>query len=639
MPRVELHGGSPLYLGQIFNSETDLLTELATLFTNAGQTVTDEIESNKRILIEGIDGSDRCWIEAKTVDNSGILDGKKLVLRGDLDGTGAILSPDNVVTFEFIDRATNRLWAVADEAAGAIAIAGFGTQINGYNFGFYERHTQDPYAWGVFSLENDWTKMFVAQGAYDSSNWFEIADYGYSSLLEGATYSSSPAQGVLDPAAISSSGASFTSTSASNNSYLANLGAEAAYDELEIAANSDGKTTYLELGDRYVLEGKTGGYISPGNNSPVPFYFRGKMRHVINGVAASPGGAIIEDLNGGVYLSCGNPPAQGIILVEPAISTAAALTPLFFNGGSDYLGEIFTTTQQLLEEISGHLNTAGWTIYDNISASSSFIAEGTTNDSTTGSEHKCWLEFKVTGDSYATDGKRLSVRGDLDNTQTSMSPDNLWLRFIEGAQNRYWLTLDHDSCIVTIKDFNGDNMLGIHGGFCDRTNKNNPFEWSVGYVDNLISQSYVAKNPLDSTQEWHEVKSSFANTTYTQNGVTGAFEGVLDRYTTALKAFQTYRNAGYPSLYAHNGSVNALDNKPVYGSYYYRVGNGDPQSYGSANYRFSLKRLGNIKYAAVGAASLPGGSIDTDINGLVYMSVGNNQIDGGLQAGQAMRVN
>ena len=634
MPRTALTGGAPLYQGQQFSSENELLNEVKNLFTTAGQVVTDEIATNRRILCEGNDNGDKCWIEFKVKDDPGILDGKKLVIRGDLDGTGSSVSDDDIYVAKFTDddSANNRLWLVADEGSFAIAIVGVGQVIVGYNGGFLKRHVAtDVFAWGLFSLDLDYSKFVLARGFHADDDWHKLSqDYSLNIA--------SPIQGLVDSAVICAGNLSNTSTSTGNSAYR-------FLDGGQVAVDNDPANNLIEFSERYFIEGRNSinfGYNSPGNNAPPELYFRGAMKFVTNGVAQAPGEAIVGNAQSGIVLSCGNLGVQGIVLVDSLLNSGTALTPQFLVGDSGFDGEIFTTEIGLLQTISSTLNAAGWTIYDDITASKIFVAEGTASNG-----DKCHLEFRTENDSYILDGRRLKIRGDLDNTKTEMSPDTLQLRFIEGAQNRLWLIYDNDSVVTVIKDFNGTEMMGIHGGFCDRVNPNNPFEWCVGYTDNSIQNSYVAKNPLDDTRIWDEVASSFVNTNYlsSSSNIAGTFEGVLDRYTVCLETDSYYRyksdsfgrprNAG---LYAYNGSVNGVDAQAVYGSYFYRLGAGNPNGYGSANYPFYFARLGNIKYLAVGAASLPGGSTGTDTSGFTYLSTGNNQINETSQAGQGVRV-
>lgn len=310
------------------------------------------------------------------------------------------------------------------------------------------------------------------------------------------------------------------------------------------------------------------------------------------------------------------------------------MTSYFINGGApNYTGHLFTTTSGLLSVLQSTFTSAGWTVFSSTSTSLVVTCHA-----------DCFISFdRVVWTGGPTNGYSMTIRG-LHSTNVYSPSDQInSLLYVEGSNNYLWGVIDEDSgCLCTT------DSVGVHFGYLDRPNPaSDRWGWMVGNlsIDMRYPNSYWAKSFFDSTN-WKSVGASFTTTasaTYTANIVqSGAFWGVIDRYTTAVSVQNTSTtttsnflgntvntNAGYG---AHNGQVNGVDSKPVVGEFYYVEGR-TPTSYGSAgspNGSLSIPLFfrGNVKHAVVGLASLPNKAQVVDTYGRRFISSGGIAVQG-----------
>lgn len=613
MPRISLHGGAPGYLGQQISDETSLLEQFKTSLTAAGWTIAnDDIAANKLLLMQGTTSNGHsCWLELTAVDNPGLLDGKILRLRGDLDGTGTDYG--GYSTAEFVAGVANYLWLVADEDAIAFSLWGFGGTATLLYGGFRERiDLNAPFAWGtgqgIWKLE----KHLIAKKAVNAAIWETLAD-GFSAsdsenILKKANSTGTYAT-FLDPAVVALPYNSSNNQQSQNAAYLHEQGAvNTATNKPEIAL----KVSAIEG------RGSETDYDSPGNGAPPVLFNQGFIKHLARGGAAYPSRVIFKDIYGGVYLTSGDNQLL-LVLVEPSLPTVSA-PPLAINGDTGaqtYPGVIFTTETELLTNLKNNFTAVAATVTDEITTNKRILVELTTANA-----HKAYVEFR-TFNGAGGNRKILAVRGDLDGTGSNLSPDTLQVSFTEGANNLYWQSGDFDSGGLAIAGF-GYEAFGFHYGFLDRYDLNNDKAWMVGYIDNLLANSYIATDRLG--QIWHEMAEHF-NDTFSSSltDASAPLEGVCDRHTVCFKPYNaprstSNRNAAYNFDY---GSVNGVDNKYITDEYYYRSNRSTSfNQFGSLNYPFDLDREGSVKWAAVGLASATAGTIDIKTNGEVYLSCG-----------------
>lgn len=156
---------------------SDLLPKLKQLLTSAGQTITDEIATNNRIIARGVDQGDFCYKIYSVELVSGIE--YKLTLRGDLDNTGTNLSPD-VISIPVFNNGNALLYLAADEGSECITIINPNLASEGIHAGWLEkRRLVDKGAWMVGYLDFWMTNSFFAKDV-NNTVWAEAKRYFYS---------------------------------------------------------------------------------------------------------------------------------------------------------------------------------------------------------------------------------------------------------------------------------------------------------------------------------------------------------------------------------------------------------------------------------------------------------------------------
>ena len=215
MPTI-FTAGTPaagVYPGVAIATPTALLTELANTFTAAGQTVTDEISANSRIVARGVDQGNFCDKIYTVVNVTGIE--YKLTIQGDNTVNSGILMP-TPLEIPFFANGNAALYVAADEGAECLTIFNPGATSKGIHAGWLDRRrATDVGAWMVGYLDIWLTNAFFAQD-YHGIDWRECHTY-FSSSTESQTSPKGAYQHIWDSGCAAVSGA--IATSATNTSF------------------------------------------------------------------------------------------------------------------------------------------------------------------------------------------------------------------------------------------------------------------------------------------------------------------------------------------------------------------------------------------------------------------------------------
>jgi hypothetical protein len=294
---------------------------------------------------------------------------------------------------------------------------------------------------------------------------------------------------------------------------------------------------------------------------------------------------------------------------------------IYLNGGSpNYTGAIVTNATDLLALIKLTLEDAGWVTitYD---PGVNLFARGTALINA----HSCWVEFAVSGTT-------LTLRGWLEEEKTNGSPDAIHTHsFVDGGENRLWLTADEESGVLCIFDSNGQ-CAGTHFGFLNRVDKGDPWAWMIGRVrsDGLnFAYSAKAKNndanwallgdAFYASSQFNVVSQTIPLTTFDLvcRGKPGGTSSSLTHYSGS--------NASNAFYQAHEGRKN-YNGQAFIDPYCYMEGLSSSSSYSGSP---SLYLRGFVKHCFCGVASEPaaGQSIDP-ITGNRILSTGGTRWQG-----------
>lgn len=214
------------YSGISVNTPTALLTELKNALTAAGQTVTDEITANSRIIARGVDQGDFCYKSYTVSQVSGIE--YRLALRGDSSagGAGTNQSPLNTITLPFLLNGQALLYLTADESAECLTIINPSGTTRGCHAGWLERRRlADKGAWMVGYLDTWLTNAYFAKDT-NNIDWREAHTYFYSTTETKASGTSKgPYQHLWDSGVTSLIGDPATTTTTSIFNYKPWMGA------------------------------------------------------------------------------------------------------------------------------------------------------------------------------------------------------------------------------------------------------------------------------------------------------------------------------------------------------------------------------------------------------------------------------
>lgn len=308
--------------------------------------------------------------------------------------------------------------------------------------------------------------------------------------------------------------------------------------------------------------------------------------------------------------------------------------PSYFNGGSpNFLGQLFTSSSELLTLIRNNLLTENWVTHNNqISGGNFVIMRGQTTNN-----HNCWVRFSTSVVSAGVQ-ERLTVQGDLDGNNTTLSASGVTLNYRPGANNYLYLSCDNDSGCLCIFPDPALTVRSCHFGFVDRIDITDQWAWYVGDFDVTgLNNKYAARSRHNLTN-WRQISDDFSGSTgfSTLNSSTASppLQGIWDRYTISQFSAHSPIFSGIGSTnaayLAYNGRTNPITNLPILDSYFYIEGRGSNTAYGSGM-TGGLHYRGDIKHAVTGVASYNGGVQLLTIDGQRYLS-------GGTQGWQGFRI-
>lgn len=277
------------------------------------------------------------------------------------------------------------------------------------------------------------------------------------------------------------------------------------------------------------------------------------------------------------------------------------------NPNSDgYLSGISVpTVSALLSNIRDTLEQAGWTVDDEKIGGGRIEAIGDDNGD------NCWVNFVVTN--VAANEYELHVRGDLDGTGVTLSPDEVKLPFLEGAQARLYLTADSAAGCIFIQN-GAAGGKSAHFGFLERLT-DSPYSWMVGRLTIWESYSYMARDIWN--VDWAEMSRywfGYNNVNY----FTGAKQHLWDSYTVPMMPYGDYssRSASAnqrnnPAYCAQYGAVDMITGLPTLSDYGYLIGRNDPlNDYYSIEVGkpYPSHFPGRVRFARTGLASVHAGA-------------------------------
>ena len=168
------------YSGINLTNENDLLALIRDELVIAGQTVhLDEITSNKKLIMKGVDNGDNCWVIFESETVSGI--NKNLKITGDLDGTQTSLG--KTLKLDFKEDGNCQFYMTSDEGGGCLMPYNTaGGPSKSAHFGFPERHyLGNPRNWMTGYLDEWLTDACIATSTMSNEVWKEFKEFYYSS--------------------------------------------------------------------------------------------------------------------------------------------------------------------------------------------------------------------------------------------------------------------------------------------------------------------------------------------------------------------------------------------------------------------------------------------------------------------------
>jgi hypothetical protein len=301
MPLTFINGGGPAYRGDIFTTGAELIDKLDTYLTTAGWTEITKVSGTSLLMQGNSTNGHTCFVQFVIKVNSGLTNGRYLVVRGFHAQDLITGSPDNYHQFTFRESGINRLWLTADEDSGCLCIWGSTASCAGMHFGFLDRiEPTDQWAWMVgwiYSLGILYA--FAAKSKHDGTNWRNIkAVYDYTASDDPwSRYSVLPTS-CFDAVARGKPYISYSDGTNLNAFYYPN----------------EGKNNYTgnPLIDRYhYLEGRasTTDYAA----AQTTLYFRGYVKYAYCGVSQHAATRITTNpFNNEVILSVGGANWQGM---------------------------------------------------------------------------------------------------------------------------------------------------------------------------------------------------------------------------------------------------------------------------------------------------------------------------------------
>lgn len=313
MALIFKNGGAPNYTGELFRTHEQLLLSVRDFLVAAGwTTIQDSITDSDLLVSRGNSANgDVCYFRFDILEWTGVIEGKYLRIRGDLDGGGSNLSTG--YNFYFIENADNLIYATADADSACIFTECFdGTKSNAH-FGFMNRPAPslDTFGWCIGEIDWRYDNAYWAKAVRDNNLiWRRIGDDYYRADDMGTGENNVSYVGVADRYTVGFAlyggdrehENGYNRNSDQNNAYYFWKGSLSPIDNKPI------------LGEFYYLEGRgqsNYGSSDQGTNLPSRMYFRGSIKHVVVGVASLRAKTQITDSNGRRYITVGNNGYQG----------------------------------------------------------------------------------------------------------------------------------------------------------------------------------------------------------------------------------------------------------------------------------------------------------------------------------------
>ena len=588
-----LNNGSPHYEGISFTDKTELLNILLTnLPTEGWEIILDDIAGSDLLVVKGTSvNSHPCFIRFSVTGNT-------LEIRGDLTGDNILVSPPLGIDFE--DGEDNQFWLTFDADSGALAIKNSRLYVGGMTFGFYDRiNTNDQNAWHIGKLNNRLLDAYVARSAFDNLEWVQIGSRFLDADQFGNTNFNGPIQGLIDLVAVKVPFVDFFNTNVRNAGYSGFRGA------LDLGT---GKPV---VSGRFYIEGRlaAGDYVADTENSlPPGLYFRGFVKHVINGFGGSVMGRRETDSLGRVWLSSGPDDLgwQGL-QIDLVASTFTELPAVIRSGIVFVEGDNYRT------ELSNVITGSGWTKISETNTRSLFEATHTDGSS------KFYLISRINDD-----GNQIILRGSFDVEETVLSPE-LVIPFTPNTSNIIYEAFNSQSGAMCIRDGSTQDFIGVWFGFF----KHPIARMGIGFTTNDLFMSYVYDPIL---QRWRSLNEGFV---YDYANFSSFPTIGFDRLTVSehpARFFDNQQNDQNSARFAYNGRINAYTNNAQLSFFSVFEGYSSLLSYGllpsGENVGVPFNYLGEIEFLATGLASLTQGTVVTSDTGIQYLSTGDKQWQG-----------
>ena len=257
------------------------------------------------------------------------------------------------------------------------------------------------------------------------------------------------------------------------------------------------------------------------------------------------------------------------------------------------------TSASLLANIRDILTTAGWTVDQSQIAGGRLEAVGEDNGD------NCWLIFLLTN--VAANEYNLSIRGDINGTGVTLSPDEVKLTYLEGSQARLYLTADSGSGCIFIQNGPAGGK-SAHFGFLERLT-DSPYSLMVARLTVWEEYSYMARDIWN--VDWAEMNRYFRDTE-TASYLTGAKQHLWDSYTIAMMPYTDYNSSANnnPAYFPYLGAVDSVTGLPILSDYGYLIGRDNTTDYINNSGKAKPTPLhfpGRIKFARTGLASVDAG--------------------------------
>ncbi len=559
-------GAEPLLSGFQFSSGQELLIAIRDYAVSVGQSaIADNISSTGELVLRGTTSNGHnCWIRLRCVIEP---ERQYLEIRGDLDGTGAFLSPPLELNFDL--GYTNRAWMMGDNDSFGICVRNRFTYSGGIGCGFLERFDEsDEFAWVIAYANNRLNDAYVAK-SHLGTTWARIGDSYFNADQFSSIALNGAYQGILDYL-IALPFASLTARTIANAGFFAHEGSRNG-------TNNQGLITR-----RFYVEGNE----DPENyTNETTFKCRGFIKHFYNGFGSFLGGATYPGSNGNSYISVGSEGWQALRIVDsenPLILPEEELSVVYQNAQ-------ILSSDRTLSEIRSPLTELGWLVTSDTldtAGNRTLILQGQYFDR----PEYCYLNLK----SFADSGL-VEIRAELREDPQSPGILSPVFNFSNIANLRLSANAQAGAMTITSNGTKTSLYFGFYGGRIDPEDK---YAWGFGKVGTDLSQMFLAKSRLTG-ESWKPLSEQF-NTSVDSRSSFPA-NGVGDRLGTPLFPLDFFNNPdprnSARKLSADSGNLDFLA---------IVEGRANPLDYGSVDSSsdrgFQLYGRGYIQFCCVGGS-------------------------------------